>query len=252
MTEFSVVGRWVDHRDYLLERYVLTWLLDNAAPTGSPITMKGYRKGQKPPNWQKKYPATPPTQDEVIRMLALCGNGYVGRRNHALIVLLWRTGLRISEALALRPHHINFDDLTVTVESGKGSKYRVVGLDPWGAEHVKAWLTKREKLSVLQSAPIFCTVSKPNAGAIVATAYCREMVRELAKRADVPHRVAPHQFRHALAVGLARERTPMHLVQRQLGHGNLGTTAQYLQAIAPFEVVDVMTARPAPEGEVLG
>lgn len=92
------------------------------------------------------------------------------------------------------------------------------------------------------------TVSQPSPGGLVNTAYVREMVRELAKRAAVERRVAPHQFRHALAVSLAREKVPMHLIQRQLGHSNLGTTATYLQGIAPFEVIDVMTARIAPEG----
>lgn len=248
MTELTIIGRWSEHRDRLLERYELTWLYeDDPAPKGSPIIRNGYRKGQKPPNHGKKYPASPPTPAEVMRMLALCGNGYVGRRNHALIVCLWRAGLRISEALALRPYHVDFDDYTITVMSGKGGKRRTVGVDPWGADQIKAWIAKREGLAVVQDAPLFCTISRPNAGGTVNTAYAREMVRELAKRAEVPRRVAPHQLRHALAVSLAREGVAMHLIQRQLGHSNLGTTATYLSGIAPFEVVNAISARPAPE-----
>jgi integrase len=249
MTELSVVGRWTEHRDRLLEEYKLTWLYeDDPKPSGSPVTLKGNRKGEKPKNAGKRYPASPPTPAEVMRMLALCGTGYVGRRNHALIACMWRSGLRVSEALALRPYHVDFDDNTITVMSGKGGKRRVVGIDPWGAEQIKAWITKRKGLPVVQDAPLFCTVSQPNPGGPVNTAYVREMVREIAKRAEVPRRVAPHQLRHACAVFMARNNMPMHLIQRQLGHSNLGTTATYLQGIAPFEVVLAMTALPAPEG----
>jgi integrase len=249
MTELSIVGRWSEHRDRLLETYKLTWLEDDDEPQRSPVTKLGHRKGQAPPNKGKRFPASPPTPAEVMRMLALCGEGYVGRRNRALIVCLWRSGLRVSEALALRPYHVDMDDNTVTVMSGKGGKRRTVGIDPWGAEQIAAWIGKRNGLRVVQDAPLFCTVSQPTPGGPVNTAYVREMVRELAKRAEVPHRVAPHQFRHALAVSLARETVPMHLIQRQLGHSNLGTTATYLEGIAPFEVVNAMTARPAPEAQ---
>ena len=213
----------------------------------SPITQPGYRVGRKPGNYGKRFPATPPTNAEMMRMLALCGKGKVGRRNHALLCCLWRAGLRVSEGLALLPYHVDFDDLTVTVLAGKGGKYRVVGIDPWGAEQIAAWLPVREKLGVGQHVPLFCTVCDPDPGGWLNPAYVREVVRELARRAEVPHRVAPHQLRHALAVSLAREGVAMHLIQRQLGHSNLGTTATYLSGIAPFEVVNAMTARPAPE-----
>src|SRR4051794_20873840 len=118
MTSLSLIGRWEEVDDDILERYELTWLEDDDdEPARSPVTLKGNRKGQAPPNKGKKYPASPPTPAEVMRMLALRGQGYVGRRNHALVVCLWRAGLRVSEALALRPYHVDMDDKTVTVMS---------------------------------------------------------------------------------------------------------------------------------------
>lgn len=251
MTEISFVGTWSEHCDRLLEEYKLTWLYEDEKPARSPVTLKGNRKGQAPPNKGLKYPASPPPPAEVMRMLALALANpmtYAGQRNHALIVCMWRSGLRVSEALALRPYHVDFDDNTLTVMSGKGGKRRVVGIDPWGADQIKTWIDKREGLAIVQDAPLFCTVSRPTPGGPMNTAYAREMVRELAKRAEVPRRVAPHQLRHACAVFMARNNVPMHLIQRQLGHSNLGTTATYLQGIAPFEVVLAMTALPAPEG----
>jgi site-specific recombinase XerD len=54
----------------------------------------------------------------------------------------------------------------------------------------------------------------------------------------VRRRFAPHQLRHAQAVGLAREGVPLIVIQRQLGHSNLGITSIYLQGIDNAEIID--------------
>ena len=57
---------------------------------------------------------------------------------------------------------------------------------------------------------------------------------------------APHQLRHAHAVELARESVPLNVIQRQLGHANLGTTSIYLQGIDTEEIIATVHARRAP------
>jgi hypothetical protein len=64
--------------------------------------------------------------------MGACDGSKSGVRNRALIVFLWRTGLRISEALDLKTHHVDFDAKTVVVLKGKGSKRRTVGIDQGG------------------------------------------------------------------------------------------------------------------------
>ncbi len=59
-------------------------------------------------------------------------------------------------------------------------------------------------------------------------------------------RFAPHQLRHAHAVEMAREGVPLNVIQRQLGHTDLGVTSTYLQGIDNAEVIDVVHARRAP------
>jgi integrase len=59
-------------------------------------------------------------------------------------------------------------------------------------------------------------------------------------------RFAPHQLRHAHAVETARERVPMIVIQRRLGHSNLGITSVYLQGIGNAEIIDTVHARRAP------
>lgn len=59
-------------------------------------------------------------------------------------------------------------------------------------------------------------------------------------------RFAPHQLRHAHAIELAREGVPLNIIQRQLGHQNLGVTSIYLQGIDPGEIMDAIHARRPP------
>ena len=59
-------------------------------------------------------------------------------------------------------------------------------------------------------------------------------------------RFAPHQLRHAHALELAREGVALNIIQRQLGHANLGTTSIYLQGIDPEEIITAVRTRRAP------
>ena len=59
-------------------------------------------------------------------------------------------------------------------------------------------------------------------------------------------RFAPHQLRHAHAVEMAREGVPLNVIQRQLGHSNLGATSVYLQGIDSAEVINAIHNRRAP------
>jgi site-specific recombinase XerD len=74
----------------------------------------------------------------------------------------------------------------------------------------------------------------------------REQLRHLALAAGVRRRFAPHQLRHAHAVEIAREGVPLNVIQRQLGHADLGVTSVYLQGIDNTEVISTIHARRAP------
>jgi integrase/recombinase XerD len=74
----------------------------------------------------------------------------------------------------------------------------------------------------------------------------RSEFRKHAADAGVRRRFAPHQLRHAHALELAREGVPLNIIQRQLGHTNLGTTSIYLQGIDTEEIIATVHARKAP------
>jgi integrase/recombinase XerD len=75
----------------------------------------------------------------------------------------------------------------------------------------------------------------------------RSELRRVAREAGVRRRFAPHQLRHAHAVEMAREGVPLIVIQRRLGHTNLGITSVYLQGIDNTEIIDTVHSRPPPK-----
>jgi site-specific recombinase XerC len=120
-----------------------------------------------------------------------------------MIVALWRAGLRIREALALAEHGLDPRRGSVLVCSGKGGRRREVGMDEWGFEHVRPWLTARAELPV---GPLFCVIDGPTRGRPWSGAAVRTEFRRVAAEAGVRRRFPPHQLRHAHALELARAR----------------------------------------------
>jgi site-specific recombinase XerD len=185
-----------------------------------------------------KRPAEWLTAAEAKSLLAACDGTVMGLRNRALVVVLWRAGLRCSEALGLRPLDVDFGAGTVRVLHGKGDKARTVGIDGQALEVVRAWLEAREAAG-WESPWLFCTRS----GGQVSDRYVRSLVARLAVRAGVRHRCHPHAFRHTMAVELVREGWPVPLISRQLGHSSVATTDVYLANLQPAEVIDRARAR---------
>src|SRR5215212_2388940 len=94
--------------------------------------------------------------------------------------------------------------------------------------------------------PLFCIVTGATRGRHWANAAARANLRRTAARVGVRRRFAPHQLRHAHAAEMAHEGVPLVVIQRQLGHSNLGITSIYLQGIDSAEIIDTVHARRAP------
>jgi site-specific recombinase XerD len=181
-----------------------------------------------------RYPADPPTVEEIVAVMREAGDGRSSARMRGLIVVLWRAGLRISEALTLDETDLNLSAGSILVRYGKGGRRREVGMDAWGWEQLRPWLEQRRQLPV---GPLFCTIFGDNAGRRWSSSSVRSDLHRLAARAGVRRRFAPHQLRHAHAVEMAREGIPLNVIQRQLGHANLGVTSVYLQGIDNSEII---------------
>jgi integrase len=78
-----------------------TLLLDRAGRRRSPATTSSFHQGAPPRNKGLRYPPDPPTVDEIVAVMRAAGTTSEGVRLRGVIIVLWRAGLRISEALAL-------------------------------------------------------------------------------------------------------------------------------------------------------
>jgi integrase/recombinase XerD len=188
----------------------------------------------------KRLPAQPLTPDDVRGLIRACSRrAPTGIRNAALIATLARSGLRISEALALRPSDVNLKAGTLFVGRGKGDKTRTV---PFVADDAVAllgrWLERRTRLGINGRAPVFCTLD----GGPMQTSYIRALLPRLGKRAGIEgRRVHAHALRHTLATELAQSgAVPLPEIAAQLGHASVATTNAYLAKIAPAMLVERM------------
>lgn len=217
--------------------------LDAAGRKRSPATLPGHHAGRDPGNKGRRYPADPPTVEEIVAVMRQAGARIDGRRARALIVVLWRAGLRISEALALNETDLDLKRGSILVRRGKGGKRRTVGMDAWAWDQLAPWLTDR---LTFPPGAVFCVIHGPTAGRPCSPPSIRAQLRRLALNAGVRRRFAPHQLRHAHAVEMAREGVPLMVIQRQLGHYDLAITSVYLQGIDNSEIIDTIYARAAP------
>lgn len=218
-------------------------LLDCAGRRRSPATLASFHTGRVPRNKGLHYPPDPPTVQEIISVMSAAGDGPDGLRLRGLIVVLWRAGLRISEALALLEPDLDQSRGAILVRRGKGGKRREVGMDRWAWEQLQPWLAHRASLPV---GALFCVLRGPTRGRPCAPAGIRAQLRNTAQAAGVRRRFAPHQLRHAHAVEMAREGVPLLVIQRQLGHADLGITSAYLRGIDNTEIIQAVHERPIP------
>jgi integrase/recombinase XerD len=148
--------------------------------------------------------------------------GYVKYRKHRVILTTcYAAGLRVSEAVRLRPSAIDSRRMVIFIDQSKNEKDRYVMLSPklldilrsyWKATRPKEWLFP----GALPDRPIT---------RFAVEAACQEAHRI----SGLSKPVTPHLLRHAFAVHLLESGTDVRTIQLLLGHRNLGTTARYLR-----------------------
>ncbi len=195
------------------------------------------RKATKP---KRRFPPEVLTDEEVRALMDACGKFTpTGIRNRALIAVLYRSGLRINEALALLPKDIDFASGAIRVLHGKGDKARTVGIDGGAIEFIQRWLEVRERWGVNGGHPVFCTRS----GERIGPGYIRRLFPQLGRKAGIQKRVHPHGLRHTHAAQLRGEGIDIGIISKQLGHVSIATTARYLDHIAPVMVIQSIRCR---------
>ena len=123
-------------------------LVDCLGRCRSPATTSAFHVGRPPRNRGMRYPADPPPVEEIIAVMCAAGAGAYGDRLRGVMVVCWRAGLRVGEALALAETDLDPSRGAILIRKGKGGKRREVGMDRFGWEHLDPWLERRRQLPV--------------------------------------------------------------------------------------------------------
>ena len=114
---------------------------------------------RRPGNKGRRYPADPPRVEEIVAVMRQAGTDPYGRRLRGLIIVLWRAGLRISEALALTESDLEVSRGSVLVRRVMGGRRREVSMDEWAWDQLRPWLEARVSFPV---GPLFCVINGTN------------------------------------------------------------------------------------------
>jgi site-specific recombinase XerD len=136
------------------------------------------------------YPADPPTVEEIVAVVRRTSPDRHGLRLRALIVVLWRGGLRIQEALSLIESDFDPRRESILIRHGKGNRRREVGMDAWAwSDHLAPWLAARVELPI---GALCCVIDGPTRGRPWSATAARGELRRYAAAAGVRRRFAPH------------------------------------------------------------
>ena len=173
-------------------------------------------------------------------MLAACSStAPTGIRNRALVVTLYRAGLRLDEALTLVPADVDVAAGVIHVGRRFGEHVRDVGIDAGALGIVRHWLRVRAALGIGADGLLFCTLS----GGRIHPAYVRQLLPRLAEKAGIEKRVHAQGLRYTHAAELAAEGMPAELIQAQLGHESLASTDRYLRRVSAADRIDALQRR---------
>jgi integrase/recombinase XerD len=155
--------------------------------------------------------------EEVLQFLECVGS----TKHRAILTTCYAAGLRISEAVRLKPTDVDSQRMVIRVDQGKGRKDRYVMLSPklldtlrsyWRAVQPKGWLFDGDV-----------------PGQPISTSAVELACQKARRLSGIGKPITPHSMRHAFAVHLLESGTDVRTIQLLLGHRSLATTARYLR-----------------------
>jgi len=176
------------------------------------------------PAASRKLPQ-PLSGDDIRKLLAEPdASRSLGVRDQAMLELLYATGLRVSELVALETRHISFQGDYLTIK-GKGAKVRAVPFGRWAREKLTLYINEvRPRLLKGVSSPFVFT---NRSGKRLSRQGFWKLIRRYALTAGIDKRVTPHTLRHSFATHLLEGGADLRSVQAMLGHADISTTQIY-------------------------
>lgn len=162
------------------------------------------------------------TDLEVDRLLAATRGSRNESRDHCLILLMFRHGLRVSEACRLKLNQVDTDSGYVYVARLKGSLSTSQPLRPEELRAIRAWLKQRERMAPDGNAFFVSEQRRP-----LHRSTVNLLLEKYSKDAGLAIKAHPHMLRHACGYALADRGADTRLIQDYLGHRNIQHTVKY-------------------------
>jgi integrase/recombinase XerC len=172
------------------------------------------------PRLEKRIPSVL-EEGQVEQLLDVPGDGEAAARARAVLELLYATGIRCAELVALDTGEIDLEARMVRV-LGKGRKERVVLFGSRAREALRAWLRVRARLRPKTDA-VFVNAR----GDRLSDRGVRALVSRRVKQVALQRRCSPHTLRHSFATHLLTRGADLRAIQELLGHASLSTTQRY-------------------------
>ena len=175
------------------------------------------------PNKEKKLPEVL-SEEEVIELLETPDKHTdLGKRDYALLEMLYSCGLRVSEAEKLQLNQINTQEKIIKVV-GKGKKERIIPIRDEALNAIKDYIYNvRSEKRIVDKNNVFLNRS----GKKLTRQVIYFLVVKYAKYAGIEKKIHPHTLRHSFATHLLDNGADLRVVQELLGHTNIGTTQLY-------------------------
>lgn len=170
------------------------------------------------------------TREEMLAVLGQPGETWTSQRDHLLLAMLYNTGARVSEIIAVRVADIVLDGGACVHLRGKGRKQRSVPLWKTTVREVRAWLrvnpTMRDEAALLPNRN-GQAMSRSNVAQRLELAVTRAAIQQ---PGILKKKVSPHMVRHTTAMHLLQSGVPFNVIALWLGHESTTTTHRYVEA----------------------
>ena len=180
------------------------------------------------PKLPRSLPKAIPVED-IERLIESPDTSPLGRRDRAILEVLYGAGLRISELGALDVDDVDLDDGSLLVRSGKGNKSRVVPVGRAARAAVRDYLTvtRPELVKRARTASDRSALFLNARGGRLSRQGCWKILKGHARTAGLEEKVSPHTLRHSFATHMLDAGADIRAVQELLGHASLATTQVY-------------------------
>jgi integrase/recombinase XerD len=195
----------------------------------------------RPPRIPPRLPGQVLTPREMQLLLEAADESQTPLLDRAALEVLYSTGVRRAELLALDLFDVDHRERTLVVRAGKGEKPRLLPIPPTCYEALSRYLEYGRP--ELERRPTPALFLGPRGSRLGRSSLSR-LLSELQQRAGIQKQVTPHVFRRSCATGLLKNGTSLSVIQAVLGHASLETTSVYL-CLTPDEIrQEVLTRHP--------